>query len=446
VGGFDANGQTGRVTPTAPSPTTVPWTAPRATGPVRATLALPGSKSMTARALVLSALSDEVSTIAAPLRARDTVLMAAGLRAMGCDVSTVDDTRWVVRPAPLQGPAHIDVGQAGTVLRFLPAVAALADGKVSFDGDASVRRRPLAPLLTALRTLGVEIAATDGTVLPLTVTGSGRVRGGETTIDASASSQFVSGLLLAAARFDRGVRVRHVGPAMPSAPHLRMTVQMLRDAGIIVDDSSADQWTVQPGGLTGRDWEIEPDLSGAAPFFAAALVTGGTVTLPHWPQHSTQPVAEVAALISQFGGQLRSDADGLTVTGGGPIHGIDVDLAPIGELTPVVAALAAIADGPSTLRGIGHLRGHETDRLAALARELGGLGTDITQTDDGLRITPRPLRGGGFHTYDDHRMAHAAAVIGLVAPEVRLSDVGCTAKTLPEFATLWSGMVRDAGQ
>jgi 3-phosphoshikimate 1-carboxyvinyltransferase len=407
---------------------------------VTATLRLPGSKSMTARALVLSAISPESSTLRAPLRARDTELMASALRALGCHVSTVDDDLWTIRARPLRGPAHIDVGLAGTVMRFLPAIAALADGPITFDGDPHARQRPLAPLLAALRSLGVSIDASPSDGLPLTVHGAVRVTGGEVTIDASASSQFISGLLLAGAAFDYGVVVRHVGPPVPSAPHLKMTVQMLRAAGAGVDDSAPDVWVVEPGHLSGRGWDIEPDLSGAAPFLAAALVTGGAVTIEGWPHSTTQPGDRLRDLLTVMGGSASLGADGLTVRGTGIVHGLDADLSEVGELTPVLAGLAAVADSPSGLRGIGLIRAHETDRLAALAKELGKLGAEVRELPDGLEIHPRPLRGAEFETYADHRMAHAAAVIGLVVPGVELTDVACTSKTLPEFPRLWSAM------
>jgi 3-phosphoshikimate 1-carboxyvinyltransferase len=420
---------------------TLPWTAPTAAEPVTLTLRLPGSKSMTNRALVLSAVADGPSTLSRPLRARDTELMAGGLRAMGVPVSTVDDDRWLVRPHPLQGPAHVDVGLAGTVMRFMPAIAGLADGPVTFDGDPYARQRPMRPLIDALRGAGVSIDAAPSGGLPLTVHGVGKVAGGEVVIDASASSQLVSGLLLAAPRFERGIVVRHDGPPVPSAPHLRMTVQMLRAAGAGVDDATPDVWAVEPGRLTGRGWDIEPDLSGAVPFFAAAIVTGGAVTLQGWPRSSAQPVDRLRTLLHEIGGEVTLGTGGLTVRGTGRVHGVDADLSSVGELTPVVAALAALADSPSRLRGVGHIRSHETDRLAALAHELAALGAAVTETDDGLDIRPRPLHGGTWQTYADHRMAHAAAVIGLAVPGVELSDVACTSKTLPEFPALWSAMV-----
>lgn len=424
-------------------PTRTPrrWTAPTATGPVTTTVRLPGSKSMTARALVLSALADGPSTVGRPLRARDTELMAGGLRALGTAVDTADDARWPVQPGALRGPATIDVGLAGTIMRFAPPLAALADGPVTFDGDPHARTRPMRPLVEALRALGVRIDASAAGGLPLTVHGTGQVDGGEVVIDASASSQLVSGLLLSASRFTKGLVLRHVGPPVPSTPHLRMTTHMLRAAGGRVDDSGPDVWTVEPGPLTGRAWEIEPDLSGAAPFFAAAMVTGGTVTLSGWPADSWQPVARLTELLTGLGAAVSVDEAGLTVRGTGRLQGIDADLSEVGELTPVVAALAALADSPSHLRGVAHIRAHETDRIAALAAELTAVGAHIVEHPDGLQITPGPLRASTFRTYDDHRMAHAGAVLGLAVRGVELSDVACTSKTLPEFPELWSAMV-----
>jgi 3-phosphoshikimate 1-carboxyvinyltransferase len=401
---------------------------------------------MTARALVLAALSERPSTLLAPLRARDTELMARGLRALGVHVSTMDDRRWVVRPQPLHGPAEVDVGLAGTVMRFLPPVAGLATGPVSFDGDPGARRRPLAPLVEALRAAGVQVSAAAAGGLPLAVYGTGQVTGGEVSLDASASSQLVSGLLLAAPRFDRGVVVRHTGARVPSRPHLQMTTQMLRAAGAGVDDRTADRWVVEPGKLPGRAWEIELDLSGAAPFLAAALVTGGEVTVPGWPRSTLQPGDQLRGLLERLGATCPLTPHGLTVRGGGTIHGIDADLSDVSELTPVVAAVCALADRPSRLSGIAHIRGHESDRLAALARQLSGLGAEVTETADGLVIHPRPLRGAVFETSDDHRLAHAAAVIGLVVPGVRLTDVACTSKTLPDFPARWSAMVTEGGR
>lgn len=429
------------------------WAAPRAVAPVDATVALPGSKSLTNRYLVLAALAQEPSRLRAPLRSRDTALMAAAVAALGAGVTDVPATQplgagappsgddWLVTPGPLHGPARIDCGLAGTVMRFLPPVAALALGDVRFDGDPRARERPMGPVVQALRDLGVEVDDGGRGLLPFTVRGAGRVRGGTVRIDASASSQFVSALLLAGARFDEGLVVEHVGPPIPSEPHVVMTVEALRDVGVVVDDADPCVWRVEPGPVGALDVQVEPDLSNAAPFVAAAAVTGGRVSIPGWPQHTTQAGDHLRDLLDAMGADVSLDREGLTVRGTGDLYGIDADLHAAGELTPVVAALAALADSPSHLHGIAHLRGHETDRLAALARELNALGGDVTETDDGLVIRPRPLHGGVFATYDDHRIATAGALLGLAVDGVLVENVATTAKTLPDFTGLWQRML-----
>ncbi|MFF3768328.1 3-phosphoshikimate 1-carboxyvinyltransferase [Streptomyces sp. NPDC001922] len=430
------------------------WPAPSASGPVDATVTVPGSKSVTNRGLVLAALAAEPGWLRRPLRSRDTLLMAEALRAMGVGIEeTVSSATaggdggeaWRIIPAGLHGPATVDVGNAGTVMRFLPPVAALADGPVRFDGDPRSYERPLHGVIDALRALGARIDDDGRGALPLTVHGGGALDGGSVEIDASSSSQFVSALLLSAPRFNQGVEVRHVGAALPSLPHIRMTVDMLRSAGARVDTPEAggepNVWRVAPSALLGRDLVVEPDLSNAQPFLAAALVTGGRVTVPDWPERTTQPGDALRQIFTEMGGSCELTDAGLTFTGSGRIHGIDVDLGDVGELTPGIAAVAALADSESVLRGVAHLRLHETDRLAALTKEINGLGGDVTETEDGLRIRPRPLHGGVFHTYDDHRLATAAAIIGLAVEGVRVENVATTAKTLPDFPDLWSGML-----
>jgi 3-phosphoshikimate 1-carboxyvinyltransferase len=429
-----------------PVTTATDWPAPVAPGPVDATVPLPGSKSLTNRYLVLAALSAEPSRLRAPLRSRDTLLMAGALAALGTQVvdapaSGAFGDDWMVTPGPLTGPAAVDCGLAGTVMRFLPPVAALATGDVAFDGDPRARERPMGPIVASLRALGVEVDDGGTGRLPFTVRGTGGVRGGELRVDASASSQFVSALLLAGARFDEGLTLRHEGPPIPSEPHVTMTVEALRDVGVVVDDAEDDVWRVEPGRIGGLDVMVEPDLSNAAPFIAAAAVTGGEVRIPGWPQYTTQAGDALRDLLDSMGADVSLDREGLTVRGTGELYGIDADLNAAGELTPTVAALAALAESPSHLRGIAHLRGHETDRLKALATEINRLGGDVTETDDGLVVRPRKLHGGTFGTYDDHRLATAAAVIGLRVPGVVVENVGTTAKTLPGFTDLWTGML-----
>jgi 3-phosphoshikimate 1-carboxyvinyltransferase len=424
------------------------WPAPTADDPIDATVAVPGSKSLTNRYAVLAALATDASRLTRPLVSRDTTLMVGALRDLGTQVTqeNVDDEpSWLIEPQQLRGPAGIDCGLAGTVMRFLPPVAALADGPVRFDGDPHARKRPMAPVLGALRALGVDITTEGADALPFTVNGTGAVRGGKVVLDASGSSQFVSALLLAGARFEQGVTVVHDGKPLPSLPHVQMTVEVLRDAGVVVDDMDANTWHVEPSEISALEVSVEPDLSNAAPFLAAALVAGGRVRVPGWPQVTTQAGDAMRDILDAMGAEVVLDRDGLTVSGTGEVSAVDLDLHDVGELTPVVAALAALADSPSQLRGIAHLRGHETDRLAALRTELNGLGGRVTETDDGLRIEPAALHAGTFHTYGDHRMVMAAAVLGLRVPGVVIEDVATVGKTLPTFTELWGRMLGRQG-
>jgi 3-phosphoshikimate 1-carboxyvinyltransferase len=327
-------------------------------------------------------------------------------------------------------------------MRFLPAVAALADGDVRFDGDAGARVRPMGPVLAALRALGVGVTEHgEPGHLPFTVTGSGSVEGGVVDVDASGSSQFVSGLLLTAPRFARGLTIRHTGPTLPSLPHIEMTVAAMRAAGVVVDDSVPTVWQVEPGPVAARDVRVEPDLSNAAPFLCAAVVVGGTVRVPGWPASTTQPGGLLPGILERMGARCSLDGDVLAVTGTGTVRGIDLDLSAAGEIAPTIAAVAVLAEGPTRLRGIAHLRGHETDRLAALTAEITRLGGEAEETPDGLLITPRPLHAATVRTYADHRMATFGALIGLVVPGVRVQDVATTAKTIPDFVGLWDGML-----
>ncbi|GAA1078015.1 3-phosphoshikimate 1-carboxyvinyltransferase [Tsukamurella strandjordii] len=413
------------------------WNAPLASGPVTGTVGLPGSKSITNRAYILAAQASSASTLTNTLRSRDTDLMAGALSALGANVNFVTDTTVTVTGGALHGGA-VDCGLAGTVMRFLPPLAAGARGTSRFDGDPQARVRPLGTVLDALRGLGARI---DGDALPFTVHGDGPIRGGAVTIDASASSQFVSGLLLSGPSFAEGVTVHHDGKPVPSMPHIEMTVDMLRAAGAEVDTSEANTWRVAPGGLRGHDWTVEPDLSNATVFLAAAAVTGGAVTVPHWNPQSTQPGVQFADILAEMGARVTHADGALTATGTGTLHGVDWDLRDIGELTPTVAALAALADSPSHLRGIAHLRGHETDRLAALTAEITALGGRCTETEDGLTIEPAALHGGVWHSYADHRMATAGAILGLVTEGVQVEDIGTTAKTMPDFPALWHALL-----
>jgi 3-phosphoshikimate 1-carboxyvinyltransferase len=425
------------------------WASPAAAGPVSARVRLPASKSITNRALVLAALSEGPSVIGNPLVARDTALAADALRVLGSEI-TESRTGWAIAPGqPAPGSSvSVDVGNAGTVMRFLPALAALTSAVVSFDGDERIRLRPIGPILAALRQLGVGIEDGGRGAVPFTVHGRGAVRGGSVVLDASASSQLVSGLLLAAPRFGEGIEVRHEGPPVPSAPHIAMTVRMLRAAGASVEELGGgrpDTWRVRPGRLQLGSVTVEPDLSNAGPFLAAALVTGGTITVPDWPRDSLQAAGAILDVLGRMGVEYSVGADGLTVRGGGRVFGVTADLRDVAELAPVLTAAAAVAESPSVFTGLAHIRAHETDRLAALAKEINALGGDITELPDGLRIRPRPLRAEGspgpFGTYDDHRMVMAAAVLGLTVPGLRVAGADTVAKTFPGFTDLWVSML-----
>jgi 3-phosphoshikimate 1-carboxyvinyltransferase len=462
------------------------WPSPAADGPVSARVRLPASKSITNRALVLAALSDGPAVIANPLRARDTTLAADALRALGTGITEENPdsrTTWHVTPGqPAPGSAvSVDVGNAGTVMRFLPGLAALTSAVVAFDGDARARQRPVGPILAALRQLGAHIEDGGRAAVPFTVHGRGTVRGGTVVLDASGSSQLVSGLLLAAPRFDEGIEIRHEGPPVPSAPHIAMTVRMLRAAGADVAELRSgtgagtgagsgsgsgsgtgagsgtgsgsgagpgprpDVWRVRPGRLSLGAVTVEPDLSNAGPFLAAALVTGGTVTIGDWPRDSLQATGQILDVLTRMGARCDVGATGLTITGTGRIRGITADLRDVNELAPVLTAAAAVAESPSVFTGLAHTRTHETDRLAALAKEINALGGDITELPDGLQIRPRPLRAGAadgpFSSYDDHRMVMAAAVLGLVVPGIRVAGADTVAKTFPDFMDVWASML-----
>jgi 3-phosphoshikimate 1-carboxyvinyltransferase len=392
--------------------------------------------------LVLSALAAEETLLTAPLHSRDSKLMIEALQALGVKIEQNANGDLLVSPKPLTGPAVIDCGLAGTVMRFVPPLAALASGEVRFDGDAAARRRPMHTTIDSLRALGVEVDDAGTGSLPFTLKSTGSVRGGELTIDASASSQFVSGLLLSAARFDEGITLRHEGDHLPSLPHIEMTLDTLSKRGVRVSNPEPTVWRVEPGPIAGGVVAIEPDLSNAGPFLAAAMVAGGSVTIPGWPDVTTQVGDEFDGILQQMGAKIVRDDRGLTITGDGKIKGIEIDLSIGGELAPVVAALAAIAETPSRIWGIAHLRGHETDRLAALATEINRIGGICRETADGLEIDPSDnLHGALWHSYEDHRMATAGAIIGLRLPGIEVEDIGTTSKTMPNFAEMWLNMV-----
>lgn len=420
------------------------WPAPTCDNAISKVIEIPGSKSLTNRWLLLASIAATPSRINLPLRARDTELMANAIRSLGSSVE-VDGEDWVVTPGELTGSTEIDCGLAGTVMRFVPPVAVLANGSVRFDGDPRARVRPMSAIIDALRDLGAQISDDDRGTLPFTIFGKGFLPGGEVSLDASSSSQFISALLLAGARYDQGITVTHSGGVLPSLPHIEMTISALAHAGIAVAQNLIDArnatWRVSPQVPQGFSITVEPDLSNAAAFVAAALVTNGSVTIKNWPEKTTQAGNALVELIPAMGGAVQRIGSDLKFTGTGKISGLDADLHEVGELTPVIAALCALAESPSQLRGIGHLRGHETDRLAALTNEINKLGGQVTETEDGLSFNPKQLHGGIFETYEDHRMAMAGAVLGLRVKDLRIENIDTTSKTLPEFASMWLEMV-----
>lgn len=423
------------------------YRAPRATDPIRAHVDVPGSKSLTNRELVLAAIADAPSRIIAPLVSDDSAHMIASLRALGATIEPTASADGktedlLVTPAkPFSSDFTIDCGQAGTVMRFVAPLAGLAHGNILVTAHETALHRPMGEMITALRDIGVDIDDGGKWSLPFMVKGHGQIRGGEVRIDASRSSQFVSGILLAAARFDVGIHLTHTGERLPSLPHIEMTIESLAHRGVHVETPNPGEWIVPAGPIRGKDITIEPDLSNAAPFLCAAVVTGGSVSVPRWPSRSTQPGALLTEILPQFGARVSRHGGTLTVTGTGKIHGVDLDLTAAGELAPNLVGLATLADSPSTFRGIGHIRQHETDRIAALISEIESVGGRAEELEDGIRVIPQAMTGGTWRAHHDHRMATTGAIIGLAVDGVVIDDITTTAKTLPQFKEMWQQML-----
>lgn len=467
------------------------WPAPPAPASAlgrHATVHIPGSKSLTNRYLLLAALADSPSYLHAPLHSRDSALMIEALRQLGAGIELVPtdspfgpDVKVTplnfaqadsAQAQPVSQAVSIECGLAGTVMRFVPALAALLPGEFAFDGDPHARQRPMGPVLEGLRQLGVQVECEQGeNALPFVLRSPGLASAEGVSeapvvrIDASTSSQFVSALLLMAPRLPQGMVLVHEGSSVPSIPHIQMTVEALRQMGIRVQEHYPSQdnkaeggeyrWTVHPGSFPGFEMTIEPDLSNAGPFLAAAVVTGESVTIPHWPA----PAADSSAGTTQVGDMWRellpalgarvNYAEGqLTVTGPAqlPEGNFSFDLSAGGELAPTMAAACAFVKGRVELTGIAHLRGHETDRLAALAAEINRLGGRARDTEDGLVIeAPIPAEVHAetvvARTYEDHRMATFAAIVGLRRGNTVVQNVGTVAKTMPEFTSMWEGIL-----
>nr|WP_314843545.1 3-phosphoshikimate 1-carboxyvinyltransferase [uncultured Microbacterium sp.] len=433
----------------SPSPVQGVYNAPTATDAVHATVTIPGSKSLTNRELIIAAIADGPGRLISPLHSDDSRRMIDALRALGTGIEEIDaggefGPDLAITPAPLAGGTTVDCGQAGTVMRFIAPLAGLAQRDVHLTAHETALHRPMGGLISALRDLGVDIDDGGTWALPFTVRGHGRIRGGRVEIDASASSQFVSGLLLAAPRFDVGLHLVHTGEHLPSLPHIDMTIEALSRRGIRIERPATGEWLVEAGVPRAKEIAIEPDLSNAAPFLAAALVAGGSVAVTGWPVHSTQPGALLPEILQAMGAHVSRHSGTMTVRAGSEITGLELDLSAASELTPTLVGLAAFASGPTTIRGIGHIRLHETDRIAVLIHNIRALGGEAEELSDGLRIIPRPLNGGIWAAFHDHRMATTGALIGLRVPGVEIDDIGTTAKTLPEFTLLWERMLRGA--
>ena len=419
------------------------WLAPKISHALSGTVSLPGSKSLTNRELVLSALADSPSTLVAPLESRDSSLMIGSLENLGTQI-TRKDNNISIFPATtdMDLNAQIDCGLAGTVMRFVPPMAALFKGKITFDGDVEARLRPMKTTVDSLRKLGVIVEDEGRGTLPFIITSDGEIAGGEIEIDASASSQFVSGLLLAAPRFTKGLKLRHVGESVPSLPHIEMTIACLKARGVEIHQPEENYWVVEPGPIHGREVVIEPDLSNAGPFLAAAMVAGGTVRVKNWPIETTQVGKHFVEILQRMGGTITFDGTDLLISGDGSIKGLDIDLSIGGELAPVIIALAVLAESPSRITGIAHLRGHETNRLLALTTEINKIGGNAKELEDGIEITPTDsMHGAIWDTYADHRMATAAAIIGLRVEGITVSDVTVVSKTMPDFVSMWSELI-----
>jgi len=417
------------------------WHAPTINFAINSTLDIPGSKSATNRAFVLAALGNSKSTISNPLFARDTNLMLDALKQLGCDVLKKENSVEISPMKKNHDEISIDVGLAGTVMRFVPPLAALGMGITHFDGDERARNRPMKTLIESLKKLNVNVIDKHDGKLPFSIVSEGEIVGGELEIDASESSQFISALMLVGAKFKNGITIKHVGENLPSLPHIQMTIEMLKEVGVITNQIDKTIWKIDNQEIKSKDWKIEPDLSNAGPFLAAAMVTNGEVRIKDWPAQTTQAGNAWIEILTLMGANIQLNSNDLILKNNSEIKGIKYNLQDVGELTPVLVAISLFANSKSEFSGISHLRGHETDRLAALVENINSIGGDAKETQDGLIITPKELHGGIWKAFDDHRMATAGAVIGLKVKDIYVDDIATTSKTLPNFEKMWHKMV-----
>lgn len=417
------------------------WHAPTINGAINSTLEIPGSKSATNRAFVLAALGNKNSIITNPLFARDTNLMLEALEKLGCNVVKKLNSVEISPMKKDHSEISIDVGLAGTVMRFVPPLAALSSGTSHFDGDERARNRPMKTLIESLKKLNVKVIDNHQGKLPFSIISDGQITGGEIEIDASESSQFISALMLVGAKFKNGLTIKHVGQNLPSLPHIEMTIEMLKEVGVKTNQINTTTWRIDNQNINSKNWVVEPDLSNAGPFLAAAMVTKGEIKINDWPLQTTQAGNSWIEILSLMGANIQLNSKQLILKNDSEIKGINYNLNDVGELTPVLVAISLFANSKSEFTGISHLRGHETDRLAALVENITAIGGDAKETEDGLIINPKQLHGGVWKAFDDHRMATAGAVIGLKVKDIYVDDISTTSKTLPNFENLWNKMV-----
>lgn len=429
------------------------------TKPVSATVSVPGSKSITNRALVLAALSDSTSngcTLSGALRSEDTEVMLECLGRLGFEVRAewergtvtvkrggsadyVGDDEWIPN-----GRADLFVGNSGTTIRFLTAMLALGEGTYRLDGIPRMRERPIRDLLGALGQLGVDARSELDNGCPPVVLNASGLRGGHVRVKADVSSQYLSGLMLACP-FARGETLIEIDGPLVSEPYVEMTIAVLQSFGLKITADRAGFYRIPGGQRHGlRGYAVEPDASSASYFLAAAAIAGGTVGVRGLTTKSIQGDIRFLDILEEMGCTALRGQDGVAITGG-PLRGVDVDMNDISDTVMTLAAVALFADGPTTIRNVGHIRHKETDRIAALATELRKFGADVDERVDGLTIVPKPHAGAAIDTYNDHRMAMSMALVGLKVPGVVIRNPGCVAKTYPGF---WQDLdaLRDVGE
>jgi 3-phosphoshikimate 1-carboxyvinyltransferase len=401
-------------------------------GPVQGTLDAPSSKSLTNRLLVIAALAEGKSVLSRVLESDDTVAMTSGLRALGARIEDVGGDTEVTGTSgrPVAGETEVDAGLSGTTLRFLAAVALLARGTVVLDGSEPLRRRPIAPLLDALAAAGADVSS-DGGRPPLRISSRG-LAGGRLRVDASASSQFATGLLLVGPYADDDLIVEVVG--LRELGYVRLTVATMARWGASVGEEAPGRFRVSARDrYVSRAESVEHDASAAAHLYALAVATRGSITVAN-AFETAQPDGGLVEVLAAMGASFSRGPGGTTVERRGELTGVDVDLAAMPDQVPTVAALAALARGDTVIRGVEIARGHESDRITAVATELGRLGARVEEAPDGLVVHGgAPLHAGRIDTHHDHRIAMAFTAIGAVVPGVELSDPGCVAKTYPGF-------------